>query len=359
MIPETRSPARGRIVAVVIAIAMVGGALAIRALVFDDDDSGGSSGGGSTETLRVACAAELADVCAELDAEVTVANAGDTAAALIAATGRGDTDIDAWVTVAPWAQIVRDQRTAAGSEPVLDDDIGPVARSPLVFVARKDRADVLAGACGGAVTWTCVGNRAGTPWSSFGGQETWGRVRPAHAEPVTSAIGLLAVGQAVGDFVATDEIPVDRVTPIDWQSNDAFAGWFQQLERSIPADAFVPGREPFDTWLQTRGTAYDLVMTTEADADSLLADATGAVRDSSTVLYPQPVATADVVLTPVAGGRDPSDLEPDLRDALADRGYRVEGADAPAGAPALGPTDGLPSAGALDALRGLWAGVVR
>ena len=71
------------------------------------------------------------------------------------------------------------------------------------------------------------------------------------------------------------------------------------------------------------------------------------------------MATADVVLTPVAGGRDPSDLEPDLRDALADRGYRVEGADAPAGAPALGPTDGLPSAGALDALRGLWAGVVR
>jgi hypothetical protein len=69
--------------------------------------------------------------------------------------------------------------------------------------------------------------------------------------------------------------------------------------------------------------------------------------------------SADVVLTPVAGGRDPSDLEPDLRDALADRGYRVEGADAPAGAPALGPTDGLPSAGALDALRGLWAGVVR
>ena len=108
----------------------------------------------------------------------------------------------------------------------------------------------------------------------------------------------------------------------------------------------MPGREPFDTWLQTRGTAYDLVMTTEADADSLLADATGAVRDSSTVLYPQPVATADVVLTPVAGGRDPSDLEPDLRDALADRGYRVEGADVPAGAPALGPTDGLPSAGA-------------
>jgi hypothetical protein len=359
VIPEPRSPARGRIVAVVLAIAMVGGALTIRALVFDDDDDGGNGGGRSTETLRVACVAELANVCAELDADVTVANAGDTAAELIAASGPGGPDVDAWVTVAPWAQIVRGQRTAAGNEPVLDDDIGPVGRSPLVFVARKDRADVLAGACAGSVTWTCVGDRAGSPWSSFGGQETWGRVRPAHAEPVTSAIGLLAVGQAVGDFVATDEIPVDRVTPIDWQSNDAFAGWFQQLERSIPADAFAPGREPFDTWLQTRGTAYDLVTTTEADAHTLLADATGAVRDSSTVLYPQPVGTADVVLTPVAGGRDPSDLEAGLRDALADQGYRVEDAAAPAGAPPLGPTDGLPSAGALDALRSLWAGVVR
>ena len=349
MIPEPRSPARGRITAVIVAIAMVGGALAIRELVFDDDD-GSSGGGGSTETLRVACVAELAEVCAELDANVTIANAGDTAAALIGASGRDDPDLDAWITVAPWAQIVRDQRVAAGNEPLLEDDLGPVARSPLVFVARTDRADVLAEACQGEVTWTCVGNRAGTQWSAFGGEETWGRVRPAHAEPETSAVGLLAVGQAVGDFVATDAVPVDRVTPIDWQSNDAFPGWFQQLEQSIPADAFTPGRDPFDTWLQTRGTAYDLVMTTEADARTKLADAAGAVRDSSTVLYPQPVATADVVLTPVAGGRNPSGLEDDLRDALADHGYRVDGSTAPAGAPALGDTDGLPSAGALYAI---------
>jgi hypothetical protein len=359
VIPDSRSPVRGRAVAVVVAIAMVGGALVVRNLVFDDDDSSGAGGGGSTESLRVACVAELADVCAELDADITVANAGDTAAELIAASGRADPDVDAWITVAPWAQIVRDQRVAAGNEPLLEDDIGPVARSPLVFVARTDRADVLAGACQGEVTWTCVGNRAGTAWSTFGGEETWGRVRPAHGEPETGAIGLLAVGQAVGDFVATDEIPVDRVTPIDWQSNDAFPGWFQQLEQAIPADAFTPGRDPFDTWLQTRGTAYDLVMTSEADARTKLAGAAGAVRDSSTVLYPRPVATADVVLTPVAGGRNPSGLEDDLRDALADRGYRVDGEPAPAGAPALGDTDGLPSAGALYAIRGLWAGVVR
>ena len=155
------------------------------------------------------------------------------------------------------------------------------------------------------------------------------------------------------------QIPVDRVTPIDWQSNDAFPGWFQQLEQSIPADAFTPGRDPFDTWLQTRGTAYDLVMTTEADARTKLADAAGAVRDSSTVLYPQPVATADVVLTPVAGGREPFGAgrrparrarRPRLSRRRFDRARR---------GPALGDTDGLPSAGALYAIRGLWAGVVR
>ena len=161
-------------------------------------------------------------------------------------------------------------------------------------------------------------------------------MRPAHAEPVTSAIGLLAVGQAVGDFVATDEVPVDRVTPIDWQSNDAFAGWFQQLERSIPADAFAPGREPFDTWLQTRGTAYDLVMTTEADAGTKLADATG--RGTRQLHGPLPSTRGNCRRRAHAGSgwARSSDLEDGLRDALADQGYRVEGADAPAGAPALG-----------------------
>ena len=101
MIPEPRSPARGRITAVIVAIAMVGGALAIRELVFDDDDGSNGGGGGSTEALRVACVAELAEVCAELDANVTIANAGDTAASLIGASGRDDADLDAWITVAP------------------------------------------------------------------------------------------------------------------------------------------------------------------------------------------------------------------------------------------------------------------
>jgi hypothetical protein len=62
------------------------------------------------------------------------------------------------------AQIVRSTHRKAGSEPVLGDDIGPVALPPCLR-RWKDRADVLAGECGGAVTWTC--RHAGTPWSSW------------------------------------------------------------------------------------------------------------------------------------------------------------------------------------------------
>ena len=355
MIEASGSRARGRILAVVVAVAMIGGAFAVRDLVLDDDDGGGRGHGGGSNGLRVACIDELADVCAELDAEVTVELAGVTAADLI--DPADPADVDAWITVAPWAQIVRDRRTEAGDEPLLDADVGPIARTPIVFVARRDRADVLAGECGGEVSWTCLGEHAGTPWADFGGDETWGTVRPAHAEAENSAVGLLAVGQAVGHFVATDEIPPDRVTPADWQANDAFPGWFQRLERAIPSDAFAPGRDPLDKWLQTRGTAYDVVATTEAKARPALAAAAPEVRDGAAVLYPAPVASADIVLAPVSGGRDASGLEGPLRDALAEQGYRVDG-EPPPGGPALGDTDGLPSPGALYALRGVWRGVV-
>jgi hypothetical protein len=349
------SRARGRLLAVVIAVAMIIGAFAIRDLVLDDDDDGRAGNGGGSNGLRVACIDELADVCADLDADVTVEAAGVTAADLI--DPAEPAEVDAWITVAPWAQIVRDRRTEAGDEPLLDPDVGPLARTPIVFVARRERADVLARACGGQVSWTCLGERAGTPWADFGGDETWGGVRPAHAEAENSAVGLLAVGQAVGHFVATDQIPPDRVTPADWEANDAFPGWFQRLERAIPDAAFAPGRDPFDQWLQTRGTAYDVVATTEANARPALAEAAPEVRDAAAVLYPAPVASADIVLAPVAGGRNASGLEDPLRDALAEHGYRVDG-DPPAGAPALEDTDGLPSPGALYALRDVWSGVV-
>jgi hypothetical protein len=358
MIDAGGSKRRGRLVAVVIAIALVGGALAVRNLVIDNDD-GGSSGSGDDGRTRVVCANELRDVCTGLDADVTVEAAGTTADRLVAATDPAGAGFDLWLTAEPWAEIVERRRADAGADPLLSATNNVFARTPLVLVARTNRADVLVAACDGEITWTCVGDRAGTAWSEFGGDDTWGNVRPAHAEPVNSVHGLLALGHAVGTYVATPEVPVDDVSLGDWQNNDAFPGWFQQLERSIPANAFTPGQDPFDLWLQTRGAAYDLVATTEAAALTALDDAAPDVRDASSILYPAPVATADIMLAPVGEAEASDRLLIELQAALREQGFRTSGAPSPEGAPTLPNTDGLPPAGSLDALRNLWQDVVR
>ena len=343
-----------RALAVLAAILMIGASVAVRELVIDGDDEGGgtpSTGG----DLRIACIEELRAACEALaagddDLEVVVEPAGATADPASA-----ETPFDAWVTYAPWAGVVIDTRDRAGLDPLFDDELPePLARSPLVFVARTDRAETLTAECGGEVTWPCVGDVAGLPWSDIGGSEAWGRIRPAHANPLTNADGLLALGHAVGTFAATDEIPPDSVTRIDWDT-DEFASWFPRLERAIPADAFTRG-DPFQRFLRGRLTAtYDVVATTEAAALTALAAAAPDVRQAATVLYPAPVATADVVLVPVTGA-DLADLDEDVRTALAESGFRV-GDEIPTGAPgapALPETDGLPSPGSLVALQDRW-----
>lgn len=360
-------PRRGRlparVLALVAAAAMVGASLAVRALVLDGDGPG--DGGGRAGAPRLACVTELRAVCetvASGDAEVVVEPSGRTEATLAAARTPGDAGIDAWLAYAPSVGIVVDERRRAGLEPIVEAAGTPLARSPLVLVARAERAAALASWCGGEVSWRCVGDAAGRPWPEIGGQETWGRVRPAHADPVATADGLLALGHAAGTFLAAGGaggLTPDDVSRLDWETSDTFPGWFQRLERAIPADAF-DGGDPFARFLQTRLTAYDLVATTEAAATTGLRRAAGDVRDAAEVLYAAPVATADVVLVAV-GGAHLGDLPAAMRRALADGGFRTAGSpDPPAGgAPALPPTDGLPAPGALGALRDYWQGVVR
>jgi hypothetical protein len=93
------------------------------------------------------------------------------------------------------------------------------------------------------------------------------------------------------------------------------------------------------------------VGTTEAEAAPVLASS--AVRDRVVLLYPSPVATADVVLASAGGDtarrlRDVAAGDT-VRKALFDAGWRVEGRPAPG--TVLPPTSNLPSPGFLDALR--------
>jgi hypothetical protein len=308
-----------RVLALVAAAAMVAGSIAIRSRLDRNEED-------RANPLRVVCAAELGPVCDALrrtDAQVTVEGAGTTADRLGRMAG-DDPGVDAWLVPAPWPQIVDGRRQRAFLPPLFADVGAPLARSPLVLVVEKALADRIGPRCAGPVGWKCLGEQAAT-------------ALPRHPEPST-AFGALILGQATAAWFGR----VDNLSTFDLD-DPAFARWFQALERAAPAVA--SGASPLEEMLGSGFATYKAVGTIEADAVPVLA--ASALRERVTVLYPEPMATADVVLAG-AGGRLRDNES--LRKALKDAGWRVDAAGPP-GAPALPATNGLPSPGFLDALR--------
>jgi hypothetical protein len=348
---------------VLAAVVLVLGAIGIRALIDGGDDDGGSNNQ-QRGPAHLLCATELAAACQELadetGIEVTVAPAGVTADELVRTA---DTDIDqlgydGWLTFATDAEIVASERERLALAPALGDISDPIGRTPLVLAAWKERADALAPGCGGALTWKCLGDVAGRPWATVGGKAAWGTVKPGHTDPQTTGDGLAVIGQAATQFFGRSDL--DRS---DVQDDPAFVDWFEQLERSIP---FGTGADssPFERMLVAGPAAFDVVATTEAEAGPGLARASRDRREAVTLLYPSPVATADVVFAPVAG-RD-TDLGDtvtgdDGRGALARAGYRVEDEDRAPGVPDRPPlpkSSNLPNPGTMVALLQTWRSVV-
>lgn len=342
-----------RVLAVVAAAAMVAGSLALRSRLDEREDE-------RSQVLRLTCATELEAACRRLESgdarlEVTVEPAGTTAARL--AGVEGDTRLDGWLTTGPWPEIVDIHRQGAALEPLFTGPRSPLARSPLVLVVAKERAAVLAPRCaGGTVGWKCLGEAAANPggWAALGRPE-WGDVKPAHASPVSDAVGALVLGQAVSSWFESADLSTANL------EDEAFQRWFAGLERAV---ARSPA-SPLTALLLTGPAAVDAVGTTEAEAGPALASAAPARRDPLTLLYPSPMATADVVLaTPATGGPSGSLSRlvegDDGREALAAAGWRVEGQRRAPGVPdtpGLGPGSGLPSSGLLAALQDRWSEV--
>ena len=306
-----------RLFAVVAAAAMVAGSIAIRSRLDRREED-------RANPLRVVCAAELGTVCDALrrtSARVTVEPAPVTADRL----GRAeDAGLDGWLVPAPWPQIVDGRRRPGGLLPLVTDVSQPLARSPLVIVMSRPVSDRCASG------WKCLGDAAGR-----------NQAKPGHPDPGDNALGALIVGQAAAAYFgrATDLSTIDLDDP-------GFAAWFRALERATPP--LISGGSPLNEMLGTGFAAYDAVGTLEAEAALVLA--TSAIRDRVMLLYPEPMATVDVVLAgsgsrlrEVAGGDT-------IRKALADAGWRMDARATDTGPP-LAPTNGLPSPGFLDALR--------
>ncbi|HLM64692.1 MAG TPA: hypothetical protein VK306_10380 [Acidimicrobiales bacterium] len=336
---------RQQVLAAVGAIALVVGAVVVRGTIEGDDDDGGGGGGGGD--AAVVCPPELRATCETLadDRELRIEDTATTTEALVAAAGTDDVEPAVWLVPAPLADAVRSERDDPEGEAVVGEPTAPLARSPVALVIWEDRAAALeAGACAGTVEWRCLGDAADRPWTDVGGEATWGRLKVGVTDPDT-ATGTVVLGGATAGYFDSP----------DYASNDfdaSLAGWLGALG----ADAAAADQgDPVDLMI-TRGPGeFSAVGALEAEAR------TAAGRADLRVLYPAPVATADLVAVPIGdagGAADDVAGDDDLRGALATAGWRVEGeatapgVDADASLPA--DDDGLPGGGVLRALVALW-----
>ncbi|MDQ1373537.1 MAG: hypothetical protein QOJ09_875 [Actinomycetota bacterium] len=330
------SPLAVRLGAIVAAVAMVVGALVLRARL-DDNRSV------RNQELRLTCATELDEVCRDFAdtsgarVVVTVEDAGVTADKVASAT---EAPFDGWLTPGPFPQMVQGMRQAAGRAVLIDRVSKPIARTRTNVVMWKERAAALASVCPGKVIgWTCLGNAASRQWKDVGGPAAWGDVKTSIPDPNATASGLVALGGATVAFAGQSDV---SSTQLD--QDDAFGVWLGNLKRSQVPSADL-GR-----MLTAGPSLVDVVAGLEAQT---LPTLQGAARANEvTVIYPSPVVTADVVLGTVASKRATRLAEllegKAGRDALQRAGWKV-------GSPSLPPTSGLPDPGLLAYLRGAWS----
>jgi hypothetical protein len=283
-----------RILAFVVAIAMVGGALVYRA----SQDSSGPTG--ASGDPRVVCAAELGPVCDVISGAI-VEPVHITADRLAGARTAADADIAAWLTPGPWAEMIDAQRKQQ-SKPALFGRPERLAHTALVAVQKTPPL------CLAPVTWKCLGDAAQAPGAAVG------------ADPKTSPAGLFIRAALLSGFFGRT----------DFASNDFedAPGWLDNVERAV---ATASSKQASDL---TR------FLVSAPDVRVFLTTAQAAGRAPG-LAVPDPVASVTVALAPSAGVKPGLDSAK-IRDALQANGWVV-------GPPSGG--DGLPSPGVLLALR--------
>jgi hypothetical protein len=293
-----------RLLALVVAIVLVAGAVVIRNAIDDDGASTTSRRGGP---IRVVCADEVYDACASLDPSRYEARREDAAVTAAALVGASEPDFDVWLAPASWPGIVDDARTRNGEAATLVAEEQPVARSALVVVGGADVT---------GCDWHCIGTKT----FSLG------------AAAPSSALGTIELGAAATGYVGT---PAFAANDLD----TSFGTWLEGMTERI-----VSNDQPVTTLLQSRAF-FDAAISTEADARTQLASASADRKAGLSLQYPAPVAYVDIVAV---------DVDPDRARVAAGVARTVGSLLQSRGWKEPSPTaDGLPRPGVLAALREL------
>jgi hypothetical protein len=296
-----------RLLAFVVAAAMVAGSLYVRSRI---DDDGTDRTAPAPSALRIVCSTELAAACDGLGGSTGVEDAGVTADRLV---HEDDPAIDAWIVPDPWPALVDVRRRAEQKDQLFGDAV-TVATTRLGLATWKGDVD-----CPPPVTWKCVGEKG---------------ARAGHADPTRDGIGLLSLGAAAASFFGrTDLSTADLEDP-------AFDAWFAQLEQRGTTNG-----DALDLMFSSRGALFDAVAVTAIDVRDVVD--TAADKQRVEVSYPAPMATAGAVVAARRGVQVESRVRAQAADALAAVGWTRGGR-----------ATGIPDAGFLDALLARWHEVV-
>jgi hypothetical protein len=326
-------------VAVIIAVVLIGGAYAWR----NRDDGGLSISSGSR---TVVCITELADVCNAIkgdddDLTVTIEDGGITADRLIAAGDAEAAGLDGWLTAPAWIDIVRDERKRASRSELFDAPGQPVARTTLVAVAASTRMDALRSSCSGVVGWKCLGDVMNKgQWSAVpGGNQTWGAVKVSWADPVSSTAGLLTLGATAKGYFGRDFDTLDL-------DDAAFGSWLTGVART------TAGSTPnaLNNLLVTGPASYGWVITTEATTEVTLQSAARASEFASERPFASTFFEAVFGALGDQGSLERKFGSGDAKEAFEKAGWSTEALPRNP----VTSSNGLPSSGSLAAVRNKW-----
>lgn len=317
-----------RLLAVLGAVAMIGGAVLVRGIITGDDGGGGGSGGGGggDGDTHLVCVPELEAACealADEDGSITfeVEEAGVTADRLTDPELQPDgSDVDGWVTLHPWPELVELRRELNQDGSVLGEAGDVLATTLVDLVGPTERLDVLVGeVCGaeaGTPVWRCLGDNAGAPWGDLpGGDPGWGSVNVGFPDPTESATGLLVLGQASAEYFGA--LGGETFARNDFDS--AFSAWLGDIAESdpnLPSTAGTPLVQLLTVGPATWDAVGDLDWTAEATVPGSRYEADLTVTYASFML-------AEAVAVPLRGHDLPDLTDGDARNALGDAGFSV------------------------------------